>query len=55
MYEKNSRIDLDGLKKKQTNKHRDAKRTIYNYSFGKNTGILKKLVATYKENSSLVD
>ena len=45
---KYSRMRLGRLQ----NKHRDSKRTKYNPSFGQNTGIEKKLVATYKQNAS---
>jgi hypothetical protein len=33
-------------------KNRDCKRTKYNSSFGHNSGIQKKLVATCKQNAS---
>jgi len=47
IYEKNSRIHMDRLQ----NIHGDCKRTKYNCSFGQNTRIKKKLVATHKQNA----
>ena len=48
MYEKNSRIHLDGLQ----NKHRDCNRNKYNSSFGQNIGLRKKLDTTCPQNAS---
>jgi hypothetical protein len=50
IYEKNSRIHLNRLQ----NKYRNCKGIKYNPSSGQNTGLQKKMVATYKQHTTKI-